>query len=300
MKRPFLGVFGHTAIDVILQVDEMPVANTSTPVNGKEIKYGGTGANIAKAAADLDVPVRLASFVGGDFPEDFNKNLQDAGVDLSDMMVSEEQRTPTCWIISDQEQGQMALIDQGAMAYLGEMPVPLDTVNNCDIIHIGTGSPEYYQRVMKAASDRTIVFDPAQELRYVYTPEIFKNMLKMSDYFFCNQGEYEIALEYIGGNEPEDVLDHIDVLIVTRGKEGSILYAEGCIENIPAYTPNKVVDPTGAGDAYRSGFYAGLYRNLSLKECCKAASARASFAVEYPGPQEGCVTWDMVLKRMRK
>lgn len=293
-------MFGHTAIDVILQVDCMPVSNTSTPVRGKVLKYGGTGANIAKASADLDVPVKLVSFVGGDFPEDFHNNLKDAGVDISDMNISEEQRTPTCWIITDKEEGQMALIDQGAMDCLDDMPVPLDTVNNCEIIHIGTGSPEYYERVMKAATDCTICFDPAQELRYVYTPDIFKRMLNMSDHFFCNRAEYEVALEYLGGDDPEDILDHVEILIVTMGKDGSVLYTREGENAFPTYKPNKIVDPTGAGDAYRSGFYAGLYRNLPLEECCKAASARASFALEYSGPQEGHVTWDRVLNRMRK
>ncbi len=278
----------------------MPVSDTSTPVNGKVIKFGGTGANIAKASADLDVPVRLVSCVGSDIPDEFRNTLIESGVDLSGMMLSKEHRTPTCWIISDREERQMVLIDQGAMKYLNEKPVPLDSIKGCEIVHIGTGAPEYYRRVMEAASNCTIGFDPAQELRYVYEPEIFKEMLKMSDMFFCNKGEFETALEYIHGDEPEDILDYTDVLILTLGKEGSVMHTREKTEEFSACTPNKVVDPTGAGDAYRSGFYAGLYRDLPLNECCRVASARASFAVEYSGPQEGCISWDMVLKRMQK
>ena len=299
MKGSFLGVIGHAAIDVIMQVEYMPKPKTSTPVIDKIIRYGGTGANIAKAAGEMGVPVRLASWVGDDFPENFKSSLERSGVDLSDLMICIDRSTTTCWIINDAKREQMVLIDQGAMGYPEEMKIPVETIDRCEILHIGTGPPSLYEEIVKNTSDQIIAFDPAQELDYLYEPDTFLSILKRSKYFFCNEREYGIALSFVDGKEPDDILEYVEVMIVTKGEAGSVLYSRNEALDIPVYTPEKIVDPTGAGDAYRSGFYAGLHRGLPLEECCKAGSARASFAVEISGPQEGSVSWKNILERMR-
>ncbi len=294
MDRSFLTVFGHTAIDVILQVDERPKLNTSTPINKRSIRWGGTGANISKNAAQLGVPTRLASFVGEDFDVEYKRSLIASGVNISDLKEMEGFGTPTCFIISIPSEEQMALMDQGVMDHISEFEIDDKPITDSNIVHIGTGDPEYYKRVMNKAlkEGKTIAFDPSQELRYVYQPEIFETMLSMSSYFFCNSQEYKRAAEYIGAGSTDDFFSFVDVMIVTHGSKGSTLFTEGEEIKIPAYRPDKVVDPTGAGDAYRAGFYAGLYRDLPLELCCRCGALNSSFSLGYAGPQEAKVTWD--------
>ena len=71
----FLGVFGHVNIDYIMNVTKLPEPNTCIQVDNVRKYYGGTGANIAMLASSLGVKTALASFVGSDFPEDFNTIL---------------------------------------------------------------------------------------------------------------------------------------------------------------------------------------------------------------------------------
>ena len=79
-------------------------------------------------------------------------------------------------------------------------------------------------------------------------------------------------------------------LIITKGEEGSELFApEGHAVILPA-KPLKVQDPTGAGDAYRAGLIKGLTLKLPWAAAALMGSTLASFAVELAGTQEHSFT----------
>lgn len=300
----YLGVFGHTAIDIILQVQKLPKPNSSVAVKERVKRRGGTAANIAKAAGDLDVDVSLASFVGEDFPDEYERSLKRSGVMTYDLKRMEDHSTPTCWILSDHKEEQMAIIDQGAAGEADRFDVELQkrTIEGCEVLHIGTGRPEYYEKILDSpeAEGKTIGFDPAQELRYVYDAETFERFISRSDHFFCNEEEATVAQEYLEVSCIEDILDLVDTVIVTRGDDGSSLYTDGERKDIPSFEPDSVLDPTGAGDAYRAGFYSALSEGNELEDCCLFASARASFSVEQHGPQEREITREMVNERLKR
>lgn len=298
--KNYLCVFGHTAVDVILQTDSLPEPNTSTAVKKRTVQWGGTGANIAKAASDMNVKTSLSSFVGEDFPKNYEKSLKQSGVDLRGLNKLENGNTPTCWIVTEPDGDQMALMDQGAMENIQEREVDKKYIKNSEITHIGTGEPEYYRKVMRVASKfgKTIAFDPAQELKYVYEPNIFKELLEMSDIFFCNENEAKLALEYLDSDNIEDFLEYVEYIIVTKGSSGSSLYYQGTKKNIPLIEAEKIIDPTGAGDCYRAGFYAGMARDYDIYECCLIGAARGSFALESYGPQDKIIRWENVIDRL--
>ncbi len=299
MTSSYLGVFGHTALDVILNVPKIPERDSSIAVESRVVRYGGTAANIARAAAEMCVDVSLASFVGEDFPEDYLHALKESGVSTYDLKKMEGYKTPTCWIINDSAGEQITIIDQGVMSHTKNFELETRTIDECEFLHIGTGQPGYYEKIFESIdlSQKTIAFDPAQELGYVYEAEIFENFLQKSDYFFCNEKEMNVALDYLNEKEPENLLKYVDLVLVTRGSKGSAIYLPEERVDIPAYEPSKMVEPTGAGDAFRAGFYAGLYRDMSLIECCKIGSVRASFSVESSGPQDNLASWEEVIER---
>lgn len=297
--KSFVGVFGHTAIDVILEVPTLPEPNTSIGLDRKTIRYGGTGANIARNASELDIPASLASFVGDDFPKDYKNSLIKSNVQIYDLKEMENYNTTKVWIITDETENQMAVVDQGAMQHADKFDLQEQTIKNSEIIHVGTGRPEYYKKVINLAKnlDKKIYFDPAQEIKYVYNSDNLPPVIKRCDLFFCNETELSLTLEYLDLEKPEELYDFVETFIVTKGKEGSTLYNDGEKTYIPAFEPEKVKEPTGAGDAYRAGFYAGLYSGYDLAEACMLASARASFAVETSGPQENLIDWKTLLNR---
>jgi ribokinase len=295
----FLGVYGHTAIDIIYKSDEFPQPNTCVEMKGRREHFGGTGANIARIASTLDVKTALASHVGDDFPKEFMVALRKSGVDTTDLVKVRGFRTPFIIMISDKEHNQIGFVDQGAMREQDRLPVRTHSVDSAKFVHIGTGRPGYALKIAKHArkKKKTVAFDPAQELHYVYTSETFKPVLEYCDILFVNTSELERAKSYLNLKEDIELLSYVKMLINTRGGEGSRILTEDDDVLVGTIQPDKVVDTTGAGDGFRAGFYAGMSRSLSIEECAWVGASTASFIVEGEGAQSTLPTWDMVQRR---
>jgi len=89
----------------------------------------------------------------------------------------------------------------------------------------------------------------------------------------------------------------VSTIINTRGGDGSLVFTAKGTWAVPAVRPTRVVDPTGAGDAFRAGFYAGQYHGHGLLESVAYGSATASFVLEARGSLTNIPTWEMVEDR---
>jgi sugar/nucleoside kinase (ribokinase family) len=300
--KNFLGVFGHVVMDYIVTLRRLPKPNTSIEILDWRHYFGGTGGNLARAAARLGVRASLASFVGADFPPDYRRALQDDSVDITDLRAVQGANSPTAWVFSDPRGNQMAIIDQGPMKKAARFPILRHSVRDVELVHLATGRPEYYVRVAKLAESlgRTIAFDPSQEIHYLYTARLFRALLGQSKYFFGNEAEIVRAKRLARVTSTEELLRSTQVVVVTLGSRGSAVYTREGRIRIPRIRPRRVVDVTGAGDAYRAGFYAGVARGFDLRRCGILASAVASFVVEKKGTQSNLPTWSQVLRRARR
>jgi sugar/nucleoside kinase (ribokinase family) len=295
----FLGVYGHAALDLIYNSDEFPKPNTCVELKERRQHFGGTGANLARIAATLDVRTALACHVGDDFPKAFMESLRESGVDTADVIRLRGKRTPFIILVSDSNHNQIGFVDQGAVLEQERLPIRTHTTDSSKFVHIGTGRPSYMLKVAKRARRRkkTVAFDPAQELHYVYTPESLKAVLENTDIFFANTSELERAKSYLNLVEDQELLSYVKMVVNTRGGEGSRIITEDDDILVGTIQPDKVVDTTGAGDGFRAGFYAGLSRSLPIEECAWVGASTASFVVESEGSQSTLPTWDMVQRR---
>jgi sugar/nucleoside kinase (ribokinase family) len=298
-KSNFLGVYGHTALDVIYSSEGFPQPNTTVELKNRIEHFGGTGANLARIASILDVRTALASHVGSDFPQAFMEALRKSGVDTADVVKVRGQRTPFIIMISDKEHNQIGFVDQAAVLEQDRLPIRTHTVDSSRFVHVGTGRPSYMLKVARRAKARkkTVAFDPAQEIHYVYAPESLRAIMEHSDIFFCNTSELERAKSYLNLKEDVELLSYVKMVVNTRGGQGSRILTSDDEVLISTIQADKVVDTTGAGDGYRAGFYAGLQRALPLEECAWVGAATASFIVESVGGQAKLPTWDMVQRR---
>ncbi len=300
--RNFVGVFGHVVLDHIVTVPHLPRPDTSIEILDRKRYFGGTAGNLARAAARLGTKASLASFVGSDFPEDYRIALVKDGVDLRDLRKVPGHPTPTAWVFSDPKGQQMTIIDQGPWRIAPRLAVLRHSVRDVELVHIGTGRPEYYTKVAEAAEElgRPIAFDPAQELRYVYDRRSFRRLFRMATYFFGNEAEVVQAMRFAGATSVVDLLRSAEAIVVTLGARGSAVITREGRFRVPAVRPRRVVDVTGAGDAYRAGFYAGLSRGYDLKRCGILGSAVASFVLEQKGTQTNLPTWAQAISRARR
>ena len=88
------------------------------------------------------------------------------------------------------------------------------------------------------------------------------------------------------GLDKTGLLGRTGIIITTLGEKGSCVYTADSVIEIPVIKPKQAVDPTGAGDAYRSGLIKGLVQKLDIERCALMGSVCSSFAVEYYGTQE--------------
>ena len=120
-----------------------------------------------------------------------------------------------------------------------------------------------------------------------YFRDSFESILKKGiDILFCNEEE---ALLYSGSNEIDQALNYLlelsSLVIVTRGKKGSLIFSDdGEKIEIDPY-PVDALDTVGAGDTFAGSFLYGINNNLSLKKSGDLASAMSSKVVSKLGPR---------------
>jgi adenosine kinase len=97
----------------------------------------------------------------------------------------------------------------------------------------------------------------------------------------------------------KQILKHVKVVVVTRGKDGATVYSGQKEEDIPAVSEERIVDPTGVGDAFRGGFLAGYAHGFDWKLCGEIGSLAAVYCLEQKGPQNHTYTRSQFVKRFR-
>lgn len=298
-KRDLLTI-GHTALDYIIQVNQFPLPNSSTAIKKMRTFHGGAAANVAVVASSLGLKSSLVSAVGGDFHgSDYQKHLENNNINIQDMIVVEEDKTPTAFILTDNNHDQIFYFYWGAATRFKDSEVPYDAIKNIRAVHLATGDPSFNWKCGKFAreEDKTISFDPGQDL-HMYSSQDLLEVLKISNILFGNHHEIERILKTLKMNVDELRQFGPSIVVETRGREGSVIYSDETI-NVNAIERDPV-DPTGAGDSYRAGFLKSYLEGESLRYCGELASAVSSFVVEAEGCQTNVPSLEMVHERMNK
>jgi adenosine kinase len=114
-----------------------------------------------------------------------------------------------------------------------------------------------------------------------------------------NEYEFEMIRTKTGMSE-EQVLDCAGTLIITRGGEGSTIWADGQRFDIPVVKPVRVADPTGVGDAYRAGIIRAMSLGLPWSVIGRMGSLAATYVLEQPGTQNHSYTWPEFVARYQE
>ncbi len=285
-----ISVVGHTAIDHLFRVPDLPGRHNSTYITDHKVYFGGGAANIAAGIATLGEKCQLISSVGGDFPgSDYDRWLRDLGVE-QDFAVVKGARTATAYVFTDDAGDQETFFEWGASAAFARAKAPA-----LDFVHMATADPDFNVRVAEKSTFAS--FDPGQDL-LCYTPDQLEIILANIDILFSNNHEMDRMCDMLG-LERAALIASVPMVVTTRGAEGSMLYMEGEEYPVPAVRVD-AVDPTGAGDGYRAGFLTAFWKGYAPLDCCRAGAVVSSFVVEQVGTQTNLPDWDRMLGRYRK
>jgi adenosine kinase len=264
--------------------EKIHILNVCFMVNGLTERFGGTAGNIAYNLALLgEKPVILAT-AGKDFGP-YREWLTKLGLPLDGIKEFPEEFTAGAYITTDLADNQITGFNPGAMKCRSEYR--FDGVDPAKTLAIvGPGGLEDMLAYTRAYKVRRVpyIFDPGQSIPAWGSDEL-QEMAYGSLALIVNDYELEMFQQKTGLKEPE-ILKLTPTLLVTRGDNGSCLHTVDGSQDFPVVPPRRVLDPTGAGDAYRAGLLKGLARGCSWSEGARLGAVLASFCVELQGTQE--------------
>jgi adenosine kinase len=89
------------------------------------------------------------------------------------------------------------------------------------------------------------------------------------------------------GWSDEEILSKVTTRVVTLGSDGAKVEALGSeVIHVGVPEEKSKIDPTGVGDAFRSGFLAGVAWEMSYERCAQLGSMLATYVIETKGTQE--------------
>ena len=279
--------------------DKIHILNVCFLVDGLDEKFGGTAGNIAYSLALLqERPVVLAA-VGKDFAP-YRARLEALGLTASGIRVIEGEFTAGAYITTDKSDNQITGFNPGAMKHRSRYTFPdVDpTAQNIAILSPGNASDmmEYAEAYRQMGIP--FIFDPGQQIP-VFTGQQLIDAISGSYALVTNDYELEMVMKSTGLSR-EGLLGITGNLITTLGEKGSLVAENGNQYVIPPAKVSRNADPTGAGDAYRSGLLKGLAMGKSLPAAARIGSVCAAYCVEQRGTQEHAFTPEAFWARVRE
>ena len=278
--------------------EKMASISVSFLVNGMRRVRGGIAANIAYTMAMLGGKPRIMATVGEDFSE-YRQRLDALGVDTQLMEVVPDEFTSSFFATTDHDSAQIASFYPGAMAHASKQSLK-DLKTRPDLVIISPTDPLAMTKFVSECRELGIkyLYDPSQQVLRLSGEELARD-LKCASFLFCNDYEYGLILKKTGLTH-EALLNEVKVLVVTKGKDGAILYTEGNSHSIPTVPEERIIDPTGVGDAFRGGFLVAFAQGWDWELCGKVGALAAVYCLEKQGPQGHSYTKEEFVGRFRQ
>ncbi|MGC9196414.1 MAG: carbohydrate kinase family protein [Syntrophobacteraceae bacterium] len=275
--------------------DKIHVLNVCFNINGLVEKFGGTAGNIAYSLAVLGEKPLIVSSCGEDFLR-YEKWLDQNKLPLAHIKQVRGVLTAGAYITTDLDDNQITAFNPGAMAFEADLP----DLDASSMVFIGPGNKNDMINLAGKArlAGAPFFFDPGQSLN-IWNGEELREAVRGALCFISNDYELSLFLRMTGW-KIKDLYDRVEMVITTRGSEGAIMDNGSEKVLIPVVRTEKVLDPTGAGDAFRSGVLKGLSMKLPWDAACRMGATAASFSVEHYGTQEHSFSWAEFCRRYEK
>ena len=280
-----ISVLGIFVADISFSGNKIPSIGETILGSEYNVGPGGKGCNQAIAIARLGGKVNFISKIGkDDYGQLALNTLNQNKIDTSTIIQSPAHQTGVAGIMVDKKNGKNAInVITGAPSTLSidELNKNIDKIKNSKIfltqLEISKDVTLYSLKTAKENNVLTIL-NPAP------ASEISKEFFNYIDYFTPNETEAEFYTGIKITNEKEAKEASIKLLtfglkkvIITLGEKG-LFYSDGNEDIFLKATPVKVIDTTGAGDAFNGGLAYALSQNKSIKDSLNLANQVAGLS----------------------
>ena len=261
--------------------EQIHILNVAFLVPEMRREYGGCAGNIAYNLMLLGGDATIMATVGDDATP-YLERLDKLGLSRAHVRQVPGSFTAQAFITTDLDDNQITAFHPGAMSFSH-----LNKVEKAGA-KLGIVAPDGREGMMQHARDFAeagvpFIFDPGQGLPMLNGDELL-DFMRLADYACFNDYEARLLCDRTG-RSLEQLAGDVRALIVTRGGEGSEIYADGRRYIIPCVGAEQILDPTGCGDAYRSGLLYGIANGYDWEKTGRLAAVMGAIKIASRGGQ---------------
>lgn len=271
--------------------EKIHILNVAFLVPDMRRELGGCAGNIAYNLKMLGGDPLIMATVGDDY-QPYAKRLESLGLNQSHVRHVAGTYTAQAFITTDLADNQITAFHPGAMNFSHE-----NHVWEAKEVKLGIVAPDGRDGMVQHAREFheagiPFMFDPGQGLPMFNGDELM-DFIQKADYVAVNDYECQLLLERTGLSL-EALAKLVEGLIVTRGSDGSVIYARGREIRIPSVKADQVIDPTGCGDAYRAGLLYGLANGMDMESTGRLGSLMGALKIAQRGGQNHACSRDEI------
>ena len=268
--------------------DKVHILNVSFNVPQMRREFGGCAGNIAYNLKLLGGDPLPMGTVGQDFGP-YREHFQRLDICLDRVRQLDDMFTPQGFVITDLDNNQIWAFHPGAMTRSFE-----NHVRDVPGVEFGIVAPDGREGMLQNAREFLegnipFIFDPGQAMTLFDGPEL-RVFIEQATYVTVNDYESSLLQERTGWGEKE-ITARVQAYIITHGPHGADICTQKEKYKIPPGREKRLVDPTGCGDAFRSGLIFGLMKGMDWPTAGRIASLMGTLKIEHPGTQNQRFTY---------
>lgn len=274
--------------------EKIHILNVAFLVPDMRREFGGCAGNIAYNLQMLNGEPLIMAAVGDDY-QPYAYRLEKLKLVQTHIRRVPDTFTAQAFITTDLADNQITAFHPGAMNFSHQ-----NHVADAGNVNLGIIAPDGRDGMVQHAREFheagiPFMFDPGQGLP-MFNGEELLAFVNQADYVAVNDYEGQLLQERTG-HPLEALAKLVKALVVTRGAQGSVIYADGQQIEIPCVKANALADPTGCGDAYRAGLLYGIANGMDWQTAGQLASLMGALKIAHRGGQNHSLSRDEIGQR---
>ncbi|MFK5969619.1 MAG: carbohydrate kinase family protein [Candidatus Marithrix sp.] len=276
--------------------DKVHILNVSFLVPDLRREFGGCAGNIAYNLNLLGGEALPMGTVGTDFTP-YAEWMDKCGIARTHVTAIDNIYSAQAFITTDMDDNQITAFHPGAMNFSHH-----NKISQTKGVTLGIVSPDGREGMIEharqfVAAGIPFIFDPGQGIPMFDSNDLLQ-FIEQATWVIVNEYEWQLMQEHTDLSE-DQVAKRVQALIITKGGNGSTIYTDNTIYQIPSADVKAANDPTGCGDAFRGGLLYGLMKDIDWETTGRIASLMGAIKVEHHGTQNHKITIEDFKQRFK-